>query len=106
MTAMLCVAMLLLAVVPAQAGTMLLRWGVRSGSAQDYFAVFRNRPSRDNTYRQIGTSTTLSYRDTTARDGARYCYKVRAVNSAGVSSFSNVACGIVARGRTTRITLQ
>ncbi len=35
----------------------------------------------------------MSYTDTTVSLGTTYCYQVAAVNSAGVSDFSNVACG-------------
>ena len=103
MRAMILLVLLMVLTGSAQAGTLLLRWNVLPASIQDGFQVFRNRPSRNATYRQIGTTTERSYRDATAQDGRYYCYRVRAVNAAGVSAFSNTACGMATRGRTTRL---
>lgn len=89
----------------AQAGTLLLRWNVLPTSTQDGFQVFRNRPGRNASYRQIGTTPDRSYSDASVQDGGYYCYRVRAVNTAGVSAFSNTACSMVTRGRTTMLSI-
>lgn len=103
MRTMIILVLLIALAESAQAGTLLLRWNVLPTSIQDGFQVFRNRPSRNATYRQIGTTTERSYRDTTAQDGRYYCYRVRAVNAAGTSAFSNTACGMTTRGRTMKL---
>jgi hypothetical protein len=46
----------------------------------------------------------VSYTDTTVAPGTNYCYKVAAVNSAGMSDFSNIACGNPSGGFTLAVT--
>jgi hypothetical protein len=46
-----------------------------------------------------------TYKDTAITYGTTYCYQVAAVNSAGVSAFSNLACGSDSGGGSTGFTL-
>jgi hypothetical protein len=77
---------------PAQ---LTLTWQDNSDNEDD-FAIER-KTGTTGTYAQItlvGVNIT-SYVDTNVTSGVIYCYRVQAVNSAGVSTYSNEACKTV-----------
>jgi hypothetical protein len=77
---------------PAQ---LTLSWQDNSDNEDD-FAIER-KTGTTGTYAQItlvGVNIT-SYVDTNVTSGVIYCYRVQAVNSAGVSTYSNEACKTV-----------
>ena len=77
---------------PAQ---LTLTWQDNSTN-EDNFAIERKTGS-SGTYTQITlvTANSPSYLDTTVVKGINYCYRVRAVNSAGASAYTNEACKTV-----------
>ena len=74
----------------AASGKPMLTWNAVSGAAS--YKVYR-ATSQNGTYSLLGTVTTTSYTNTGAKAGTTYYYKVKAVNSAGESAFSNVVSG-------------
>jgi len=74
----------------ASSGKPMLTWNAVSGATS--YKVYR-ATSQNGTYSLLGTVTTTSYINTGAKDGVTYYYKVKAVNSAGESAFSNVVSG-------------
>ena len=78
-------------IAPAQ--QLDLSW-VDNSAGQAGFIVQRATGTA-GTYTQIGQSPpgATSYTDTTVSLGTTYCFQVAAFDSAGTSSFSNVACG-------------
>ncbi|HJY81928.1 MAG TPA: LamG-like jellyroll fold domain-containing protein, partial [Candidatus Binatia bacterium] len=77
----------------AAADTFILTW-VDSSTNESGFQIERKTGSA-GTYAQIATvvAKTTSYVDGNVTAGITYCYRVRAFNSAGVSVYSNEACG-------------
>ena len=74
----------------ATSGKPQLMWNAVSGATS--YKVYR-ATSQNGTYSLLGTVTTTSYTNTGAKAGTTYWYKVKAVNSAGESAYSNVVSG-------------
>ena len=74
----------------ASSGKPMLTWNAVSGATS--YKVYR-ATSQNGTYSLLGTVTTTSYINTGAKAGVTYYYKVKAVNSAGESAYSNVVSG-------------
>ena len=77
---------------PAQ---LILTWQDNSND-EDNFAIER-KTGTSGTYTEVAlvAASSNSYVDTTVTQGINYCYRVRAVNSAGASAYTNEACGTV-----------
>ena len=87
----------------ASSGKPMLTWNAVSGATS--YKVYR-ATSQNGTYSLLGTVTATSYTNTGAKVGTTYYYKVKAVNSAGESAYSNVVRGQVkSTGQTTVTTL-
>ena len=71
-------------------GKPMLTWNAVSGATS--YKVYR-ATSQKGTYSLLGTVTATSYTNTGAKAGVTYYYKVKAVNSAGESAYSNVVSG-------------
>ena len=71
-------------------GKPMLTWNAVSGATS--YKVYR-ATSQNGTYSLLGTVTATSYTNTGAKAGTTYWYKVKAVNSAGESAYSNVVSG-------------
>ena len=74
----------------ATSGKPMLTWNAVSGATS--YKVYR-ATSQNGTYSLLGTVTATSYINTGAKAGTTYWYKVKAVNSAGESAYSNVVSG-------------
>jgi len=76
----------------ADAAQLHLSWTDNSTN-EDTFEVQR-KLGTSGTYAKIGevTANTTTYVDSTVADATLYCYRVRAVNAAGASAWSNEAC--------------
>ncbi len=74
----------------ATSGKPQLTWNAVSGATS--YKVYR-ATSQKGTYSLLGTVTATSYTNTGAKAGMTYYYKVKAVNSAGESAYSNVVSG-------------
>ena len=74
----------------AASGKPMLTWNAVSGATS--YKVYR-ATSQNGTYSLLGTVTATSYTNTGAKAGTTYYYKVKAVNSAGESAYSNVVSG-------------
>ena len=74
----------------ATSGKPMLTWNAVSGATS--YKVYR-ATSQNGTYSLLGTVTATSYINTGAKDGVTYYYKVKAVNSAGESAYSNIVSG-------------
>ena len=74
----------------AASGKPMLTWNAVSSATS--YKVYR-ATSQKGTYSLLGTVTATSYTNTGAKAGTTYYYKVKAVNSAGESAFSNVVSG-------------
>jgi len=74
----------------ASSGKPMLTWNAVSGATS--YKVYR-ATSQNGTYSLLGTVTATSYTNTGAKAGTTYYYKVKAVNSAGESAYSNVVSG-------------
>ena len=83
----------------ASSGKPMLTWNAVSGATS--YKVYR-ATSQNGTYSLLGTVTATSYTNTGAKAGTTYWYKVKAVNSAGESAYSNVVSG---RATVTTLTL-
>jgi len=77
---------------PAQ---LTLTWQDNSNN-EDNFGIER-KTGTTGTYSQItlAAADIISYVDTSVTRGVNYCYRVRAVNSAGASAYTDEACKIV-----------
>ena len=71
-------------------GKPMLTWNAVSGATS--YKVYR-ATSQKGTYSLLGTVTATSYTNTGAKAGTTYWYKVKAVNSAGESAYSNIVSG-------------
>ena len=71
-------------------GKPQLTWNAVSGATS--YKVYR-ATSQNGTYSLLGKVTATSYTNTGAKAGVTYYYKVKAVNSAGESAYSNVVSG-------------
>ena len=74
----------------ASSGKPMLTWNAVSGATS--YKVYR-ATSQKGTYSLLGTVTATSYTNTGAKAGTTYYYKVKAVNSAGESAYSNTVSG-------------
>ena len=74
----------------AASGKPMLTWNAVSGATS--YKVYR-ATSQNGTYSLLGTVTATSYTNTGAKVGTTYYYKVKAVNSAGESAYSNIVSG-------------
>ena len=74
----------------ASSGKPMLTWNTVSGATS--YKVYR-ATSQNGTYSLLGTVTATSYTNTGAKAGVTYYYKVKAVNSAGESAYSNTVSG-------------
>ena len=74
----------------ATSGKPILTWNAVSGATS--YKVYR-ATSQKGTYSLLGTVTATSYTNTGAKAGTTYYYKVKAVNSAGESAYSNTVSG-------------
>ena len=83
----------------ASSGKPMLTWNAVSGATS--YKVYR-ATSQNGTYSLLGTVTATSYTNTGAKAGTTYYYKVKAVNSAGESAYSNIVSG---RATVTTLTL-
>jgi Divergent InlB B-repeat domain len=77
----------------SDAAQLTLTWADNSGG-QAAFSIERKTGSA-GTYAEIAQQSAgvVSYVDTGVTAGTAYCYRVRAVNGAGTSAYSNEACG-------------
>jgi hypothetical protein len=95
----------LLAPQVAGAGQLALSWVDNSGGE----AAFRieRKTGVDGAYAELDLESpgATSYADTSAIEGTTYCYRVQAYDDAGVSDFSNEACGSVATGLVLTVSL-
>ena len=74
----------------ASSGKPMLTWNAVSSATS--YKVYR-ATSQNGTYSLLGTVTATSYTNTGAKAGTTYYYKVKAVNSAGESAYSNIVSG-------------
>ena len=74
----------------ASSGKPQLTWNAVSGATS--YKVYR-ATSQNGTYSLLGTVTATSYTNTGAKAGVTYYYKVKAVNAAGESAYSNIVSG-------------
>ncbi len=95
-----------LKIMPFALGFIILMWSTVASAAQLTLTWADNSTNEDGfkVERATGSSGTFaqvitvgpnitSYTDTTVVAGTQYCYRVRAYNVAGDSSYSNAACG-------------
>ena len=84
-------------VVSAGAGQLTLTWQDNS-DAETEFQVERSLSGDVCEFVPIAATPAdaVSFTDSPLADGVRWCYRVRAANSAGVSAYSNVACATTA----------
>jgi hypothetical protein len=82
----------------ARAAQLELTWVDLSGGEAGF--IIQRATGTTGTHSQIAQTPpgVTSYTDTTASLGTTYCYHVAAFNSAGSSSFSNLACGSPSQG--------
>ncbi|HLT10501.1 MAG TPA: fibronectin type III domain-containing protein, partial [Micromonosporaceae bacterium] len=71
------------------ATSVSLSWGASSGTVTNYQIERATGATSDN-FSQVGTSTSTSFNNTGLTTGTTYRYRVRAVNSAGASGYSNI----------------
>ena len=69
-------------------GKPYLKWKAVDGAVKYY--VYRSG-SKSGTYKCIGSATSTTYTDTSAKPGYYYYYKVKSVNAGGVGSDASVA---------------
>ena len=74
----------------SDSGKPKLTWSAVSGAA--FYRVYRSE-SRGTGYSLLGTTSSTSYVNTGAAVGKTYYYRVKAVNSAGTSAYSNIVSG-------------
>src|SRR5215470_4266565 len=87
--------------VEALAAQLSLSWTDNSTN-EDGFSIER-KTGVTGSYGAVGSVGTnvTSYIDTTLSDNTTYCYRVQAFNSAGISNYSNEACGTTPVGTAT-----
>lgn len=78
---------------PARAAQIGLAW-TDNAADEDGFLVER-RPSSGGAFQPLATlgPNVVGYLDASAAPGASYCYRIRAFNVAGLSVYTNEACG-------------
>ena len=84
----------------ARAQQLNLSWDDNSGGQAGF--IIQRAPGNTGTYTQIAQVPVgvTSYTDVTVSLGTTYCYQVAAMNTSGVSAFSNVACASPSGGFT------
>ena len=84
---------------PAEA-QLTLQWTDNSDN-EDGFKIER-KVGAGGTFQQIATTgpSAISFADTGLASGTTYCYRIRAFNTAGDSSYTNEACGTTAQALT------
>ncbi len=83
-----------LVIVPlGEAAQLTLTWSDMSNNETGFYV--ERAPGTPSAFAQIATTAANvnSYMDTGVTGGGTYCYRVRAYNSAGVSGYTNTACG-------------
>jgi len=82
-------------VVASAAAQLTLSWQDNSNNEDD-FAIER-KTGTNGTYSQIASvgANVIFYVDDSVSRGVNYCYRVRAVNNAGASAYTNEACKTV-----------
>jgi hypothetical protein len=87
----------------AQAQQLNMTWVDNSGGQASF--IIQRATGTTGLYAQIAQVPlgVVSYTDTTVSLGTTYCYRVAAVNSTGMSAFSNIACASPSGGRTISI---
>jgi Concanavalin A-like lectin/glucanases superfamily/Bacterial Ig domain len=80
---------------PAPVAELTLTWRDNSNNEDD-FAIER-KTGTNGAYSQIASvaADVIFYVDVSVSRGVNYCYRVRAVNSAGASAYTNEACATV-----------
>ena len=76
--------------------TVSLTWSSSSGATS--YSVYRGTSSGGEGSTAIGTSTGTSYNDSTATNGTKYYYTVKAVDASGASGASNEASATPSAG--------
>ena len=76
----------------ASSGKPQLTWRAMYGATS--YRIYRST-SRGSGYSLLGTTTATSYTNTGAKAGTTYYYRVKAVNDAGLSPYSNIVSGQV-----------
>ena len=76
----------------ATSGKPMLTWNAVYGATS--YRIYRST-SRGSGYSLLGTTTASSYTNTGAKAGTTYYYRVKAVNDAGLSPYSNIVSGQV-----------
>ena len=94
MLRLLLLGLLLLSAVPAWAASNVLTWTDNSTN-EAAFNIERKAEACTGTLpfaalATVGTNVT-TYTDSAVTEGATYCYRLNASNSAGVSAYSNTA---------------
>ena len=74
----------------ATSGKPMLTWNAVYGATS--YRIYRST-TKGSGYSLLGTVTATSYTNTGAKAGVTYYYKVKAVNSAGESAYSNIVSG-------------
>ena len=84
----------------ASAQQLSLSWIDNSGGQAEF--IIQRAPGTTGPYMQIAQVSlgVTAHSDTAASLGATYCYQVAAVDRAGVSAFSNLACASPSGGFT------
>lgn len=80
----------------AHAAQLALSWTDNASDEDGYLVERRDAPT--GAFQQLAAlgPNAVAYLDNTALAGASYCYRVRAVNLAGTSAYTNEACGTAA----------
>ena len=76
----------------AASGKPMLTWNAVEGATS--YRIYRST-SKGSGYSLLGTTTATSYTNTGAKAGTTYYYRVKAVNDAGLSPYSNIVSGQV-----------
>ena len=61
--------------------TITVNWTKSGNFAVTYYNVYRSKTGKDGSFAKIGTSTTKTYTDKTAKPGTKYYYRVRGVRT-------------------------
>ena len=77
----------------AEAAQLAISW-IDNASDEDGFLVER-RPATGGAFQQVAAlgPNVVGYLDSTVQAGSGFCYRVRAFNLAGLSPYTNEACG-------------
>ena len=61
--------------------TITVKWTKNGNFAVTYYNVYRSKTGKDGSFAKIGTSSTATYTDKTAKPGTKYYYRVRGVRT-------------------------